>query len=925
LINFPYNVFMSEALLQTKLFVPPLRPNLVNRSRLEERLDRGIEQGSILTLVTGPAGFGKTTFISSWIHHQSKPAAWLSLDERDNSTNRFIFYLISALQTIDQDLGEAAVSLLQSPQPPPPDTLLTLLINDLTTLPEQVLLVLDDYHVINNLEIHQALTFLLNHPPQQLHLIIVSREDPALPLHQLRGSGQMTGIYVRDLRFTIDEATQFIAKTMGMNLADEDIAVLERKTEGWVAGLQLAALSMQDTPDSHQFLIEFAGDDRYISDYLIGEVFERQPRAVQDFLLKTAILDRFSASLAEAIAGIGELGQLTGDPDQVYSSQTIIEHLDQANLFIISLDNKREWYRYHHLFADFLQMRLRDLPDDEIDDLHHDASLWYEENGFLAEAIQHALGGGDFERAAQMIEQNALTTIFGLAQWATLLQWVEALPENIVRSSPQLSLQYAWALFTMGDWKKVEPVLQSVEAAIGIRGGAGSQNLLLGEVVTLQAWLAFETDKMQQSINLAKKALELLPEEELMIRSLATLAQGAAQFWLGQLHNSRETLQAAINAGIAADNLAATVSAMGILVQMEVGLGNLRKASELYEMTRKRGTINGVALLSPTGYACVQMGDVLREWNQLQQATRLLEEGIKLCRQAGVPEFALEGQVILARVLLADGDELSAANAMGQVDSDLRTWVRQGGNVQYVITPAFIQRVRYWLASGEISKAADWLEKNGIQGSENVAPGNEIEHLLLARVLIARGRQRKALPLLKNLLQLVENGEEKGAHIETLVLMSIALEADGEPELAFEKIFQALELAEPEGYQRIFIDTGAKLQNLLNEALRDGERQDYIESILAAIQSEEKLKLEKRKDGFTSRKGVRMDEPIEQLTEQERHILKLIAGGLSNRQIAAELFLSINTIKTYTSRIYSKLAVHRRAEAVDRAHELGLL
>lgn len=920
---------MEPGLLKTKLYIPPLRPRLIARQGLIQHLKDGLEQGKKLTLISAPPGYGKTTLVSSWLRQLDRPAAWLSLDEGDNDGNRFILYVVAALQEVHSELGKTAVSLLGTPQPPGAQTLFTLLINDLTSWQGKLVLVLDDYHVIQMLGIHEAVEFLLNNQPPQLHLVIVSREDPPLPLHRLRGGGSMTGIYAHDLRFSSGEAAQFLNETMGLSLTPDQVATLEHRTEGWVAGLQLAALSMKDLPDHRGFVTSFASDDRYVSDYLIGEVFESQPEGIQEFLLKTAIFDRFCAPLCEAISRTGgrELG--TGDQGFVGSCQAIIEELDRSNLFIVSLDNKREWYRYHHLFANFLRLRARGLPEEIVSELHLRASEWFETNGHLPESVEHALTAGNHERAARLIEGNAMATLWGRSGWSTLLNWIKALPYELVRARPQLSLQYAWALFTTGQWGSVDPVLDDVEAAISATGEDDTNKGLFAEVVTLRAWLAFETDEMVLCIDLAKRALELLPKDSLMVRSLGILAQGAAQFWLGQLRDSRQSLKEAVDTGLAAGNVAVALAAMGCQVQMEVMLGNLRKASGLYEKARQLGTIDGAALLSPVGYACVQMGEVLREWNRLGEAMDLLKEGVQLCRQAGVPEYAIESRMTLARVLLAAGDEAGAAEQMALGERELKDWFSDGGNIEFVITPALIHQVRYWLATGDITRTANWLVENGVLLVGDIPPEGETEYILLARVLIAKERFREARSLLKEILSRVKGGEGPRSTIETLVLLSISTEAHGERELALRSLRRALRLARPEGYLRIFIDEGDSLSGLLREVQGAGELADYVRTIRTAIQDERQRSIERELDvagdPMPATPPTTRLEISKPLTEREIAILRLMAANLSNREIANELYLSINTIKWYSTIIYGKLGVNKRARAVACARELGII
>ena len=910
---------MPETLLQTKLFIPALRPNLVHRSHLDERLNQGLQQGCKLTLVTAPAGFGKTTLVSSWIRQLDHPAAWLSLDEGDNEPNSFIFYVIAPLQTIDQALGETAASLLQSPQPPPPNTLLTLLINDLAALPNQVFLVLDDYHVIKNLEIHQALTFLLDHQPPPLHLIIVSREDPALPLHRLRGSGQMTGIYVRDMRFTSAEVASFLNKTMGLSLSQEDVATLARRTEGWVAGLQLAALSMQDMPNPSKFVSIFAGDDRYISDYLISEVFERQPAQVQEFLLKTAILDRFSAPLCDAILGDEDQVAGIGGPDQVQSSQDIIERLDQSNLFIISLDNKREWYRYHHLFADFLRLRLRERPADEIAELHRRAAACYEDKGLLAEAIDHALAGEDFHRASRLIEWTALTTIFGHTQWATFLEWMEALPAEMVRIRPQLSLNFAWALFTTGRWEDAEPHLNNVGLAIDSGEGIFESELMLGEVATIRAMVAYESGDMLRCEEQARQALGLLPEDNRMLRCVAILAVGMAHLWGGDISVSRQSFYDAADMAQVADNKTVALFAVGFLAQLEVREGHLQKAEEHYQQAKRLGTVRGRTLLGPTGFACVEMGEALREWNELEEAKRVLAQGVELClQQSGMLEVILEGQINLARTMLASGEWQNAAETMQQAEILLAELSGRGGNVLPIISMALAYRLRFWLAQGSFNSADQWLAANGINADADISSVNEEFYILLIRLLIHQDRLQGAEKLLQQLLEAVGNIRSK---VEILILQALLFQAQGNRGQAVAVLTRALRLAEPEGYLRLFVDQDKAIIPLLEQVAGRSTARANIEPILAVIA--EQPHLEDRVAVIALSPESKM--LLEPLKDQEIRILRLMAAGLSNREIADEVLLSTNTIKVYASRIYSKLGTHRRGEAVARAQELGLL
>lgn len=922
--RFTYNVAMGEVILKTKLNIPPLRPSLIRRELLFERLnDRLLTEDGLfnrkLTLISAPPGFGKTTLASSWIHQLERPTAWLSLDEGDNDLNRFMLYLIAALQGSGREVGEATLSLLQSAQSPPQDTLLTLLVNDLASLRTPVILVLDDYHVIHNLRNHEAITFLLENQLPQLHLVLVSREDPPLPLHRLRGGGQMAGIYARDLRFTRDQSRQFLNGMMGLSLSPDEIAVLAQRTEGWVAGLQLAALSMRDLADTREFVMSFAGDDRYIADYLMGEVVDRQPPRVQEFLSRVAIVDRFCASLCDALMEVGERATAPGEPADRLLSRTIIERLDQSNLFMIPLDNKREWYRFHHLFTDFLRLRWRERPADEFAKLHRRAAAWYEDHGLLAESIQHALAGEDFLRAGRLIEENALRTIFGHAQWATLLEWMAALPDDLVRSRPRLSLSFAWTLFSTGRWEDAEPYLRRVELAIGDGEVPAKLAWMLGEVATIRALVAHTLGDVERCKELSHRAVELLPDDNSTVRAVATLAQGMARLWGGDADSTRQLLRQSVVLAQAAGNVTVALFALGYWMHLEIREGRLHKAAELYQQARQLGTLKGGILLGPAGFACVQMGEVLREWNELEQAKEVLLEGMKLSQQqTGMRGILLEGKINLARVLLASGEHENATETLPQVESLIAKLLGRSADVLPTISMALAFRLRFWLAQGALGQTDEWLASNGICVDADISPEYEEFYVVLVRVLIQQDRLDEADKLLKRLSKVVK---KSGLRVEMLILEALLSRASGEAGRAVTVLSQALRLAEPEGYLRLFVDQDKAIIPLLEQAARRSAAPANLKPILTVLARHPHVE-----EGATVM-GPTPESPalVEALKDKELRILRLMAAGLSNRQIADELFLSHNTVKVYASRIYSKLDVHSRVEAVIRAQDLGLV
>ncbi|MGD8398656.1 MAG: LuxR family transcriptional regulator, partial [Anaerolineae bacterium] len=545
----------QHSLLQTKLYIPPIRRELVSRPRLIERLNAGLN--GCLTLVSAPAGYGKTTLVTQWLNSTKCPSTWLSLDESDNDPTRFLVYFVAALRTVDADIGKGVLSALQSPQPPPVEAVLTSLINDAAAIPDRILLVFDDYHLIESPPVDNALTFLLEHLPAQMHLVIVTREDPHLSLARLRARGHLTELRAADLRFTASEAADFLNQVMGLELAAEDIAVLERRTEGWIAGLQLAAISMQGREDTAALIKSFAGSHRHVLDYLVEEVLKQQSESIQTFLLQTTVLDRLTGSLCDAILGRGADDQRsTGDrntfalqlPSSSASGQEILEHLERSNLFVVPLDEERRWYRYHHLFADLLRQRLHQTQPEQVPILHRRASKWYEQNGFVDEAIEHALRAEDFERAADLVEGRAETP-WGRGEQIRLQGWLEALPAEQVLSRPQLCIFHAWGLFASGQQSAAEQSLQAAERALErtagretdaapakrVRMPVSDMTKIQGRAAAVRAFMASFRGDVSEIIQYSRQALDRLPEQDLVWRSSAAIALGDAYSFNGEL------------------------------------------------------------------------------------------------------------------------------------------------------------------------------------------------------------------------------------------------------------------------------------------------------------------------------------------------------------------------------------------------------
>jgi LuxR family maltose regulon positive regulatory protein len=698
---------MPTALLTSKLHIPPPRPEMVQRPRLMERLATGLPGGARkLTVISAPPGFGKTTLLSEWAQamgaHRDAPlpqpgrvgVAWLTLDQGDNDPARFLAYLVAALQTLEigpgatGPIGEDVLGALQMPQPLPLDALLTVLANDLATVPTPFLLILDDYHLIEAPQIHRAVSFLLEHMPPQMHLVISTRADPPLALSRLRGRDAITEIRTDDLRFTPGEAAAFLRQVMGLELSSEDVAMLETRTEGWIAGLQLAALALQGLAqkgrgevwggEASDFVAAFAGDDRYIADYLVEEVLQHQPDPVQSFLLQTAILDRLSGPLCDAVlrgdSGQPSMGRGLSVPDHpppaTNYAQSMLEMLERGNLFLLPLDQKRQWYRYHRLFADLLRRHLQQMPTlaAQVSELHLRASAWFEQNGYTAEAIGHALAAQDFERAAHLLEV-ATWTIISQGEITTLRGWLEALPEALIRSRPRLGLIHAWTLMAAMDLEAVEPCLREVEQRLATAGdataGGPDPEGLLGEVVAIRASVASLRGDVTTTLELSREALARLPEENLRLRGLLANTLGSGYDSLGEVGQASEAFAQSAALSQAVGNTLIALIALGNLARVQEIGGQLRQAAATCRRALRLGAEQG-RMPPAAGVAYVGLGRLLYEWDDLDAAMEHITKGIDMGRRAGIAELVAAGCAALARVHQAQGQQAAALGAIGE-------------------------------------------------------------------------------------------------------------------------------------------------------------------------------------------------------------------------------------------------------------------
>ena len=928
---------MSETLLETKFYILPLRPNLVRRPQLLEQLNRGLALGCKLTLLCAPAGYGKTTLVAQWLHHAvhvngptaiaDYECAWISLDEGDNDLARFMGYLLAALGRIDNNLGQAARSLLQGPMPPL-EPLMTLLINDLANANQQFLVVLDDYHMITADPIHEAVAYLLDHQPPNLHLVIATRTEPPLPIALLRGRGQLSELQREDLRFTEKEAMAFLIQNLGRAPTEQEVRALAARTEGWAAGLQLAAFSLRNRGPAEgpsTFVQVDESANRFVIDYLAEEVFDRQPAHIQNFLLLTAVLDRLSAPLCDALMSVDgdrwTADRKTQEGDSVPTgsyplvtddSQAILEYLDQSNIFVVSLDDRRRWYRYHQLFADLLLERLQRVYPDQVPVLHLRASEWFEQQSLLEEAIGHAQAAADYERMARLIE-GALEAIWKRSEVATFLKWVTDLPDDVLRRHPVLGVFYGLALvMTGGSLNQAVTFLQ--EAA---------QGESTGEAAVVSGLIAALSGDASQAVGLSQQALDLIPPENLFLRSVVSLNLAIATFWTAEVGDAIQMLDRATGDSLRADNLMAAVVALCNRAELTIILGRLNEAAEIYEEALKLA-VDGLGRPLPiAGIAYSGLGELNRERNDLEVAKRHVLLGIELSRQWG-EIGALDGYITLAHISQAMGDVKGAGRALHSAQELAARF--DASEIDDIFVS--IHQVHLAIAQGRMEAAMEWLMRQGLdEEPRRKHPTwylDELQRTTAARIYLAQGQPREALALLRPIGEVAEAQGRNGSLIENLNLQALALHQLGESSAAVETLSLALQLAEPEGYTRVFLDEGQPMIQLLRQAAGRPSVRPYAGKLLLAkrLRRVEDVRL-------SADPGIDAIDPLpppaELLSERELQVLQLIASGLSNHEIALRLVVAKSTVKTHINHIYRKLAVTNRTQAVARARKLDLL
>ncbi len=882
---------MSVPILATKLYIPPPRTKIVLRPRLIERLNEGL--AGKLTLISASAGFGKTTLVSEWIASCGMPVSWISLDEGDSDPPRFITYLVAALQTIQADIGEGLLAPLQSPQPLQIEVVLTTLLNEISTIPEEFLLVLDDYHSIDSKSVDKALAFILEHQPPQIHLVIATREDPSLPLARFRGRSLLTELRSADLRFTADEAANFLCQVMGLNLSANDIATLEARTEGWIAGLQLAAVSMRGHKDSTSFIKSFTGSHRFVMDYLLEEVLHQQPESIKTFLLNTSILDRMCGPLCDTVLC-----------DPSLPGQETLEYLEHANLFIQPLDNERHWFRYHHLFADLLRHRLQEISilptgkdKGDVNKLHARASQWYEDNDLLIEAFHHAAAANDIERAERLIKGGRIP-LHSRAAVTAVLEWLDLLPNAVLDARPWLWVRSGMLELNAGQTIGVEEKLQAAEKAMHSTDPDVKTCDLIGQIAAVRATVALARYEPETMIIQSHRALEYLDPDNLPFRSRAYRTLGFAYQLLGDRTAAREAYTEARAIRQASGNIHLTVSAI-------TGLGNIQEAeNQLYQAAESYRY--SLQLLSDPGppnadQEYIGLARIFYEWNDLDTAEQYAQQSLQLARQYDRrADRSVICEMFLARLKIARGDVSSAAAMLQKADQS----ARQQNFVQRIPDIAAIQ-VLVLLRQGNLTTASQLARQYELPLSQ-------------ARVHIVQENPSAALSILEPYRQKMEARGWVDERLKAIVLLAVAHYVHRDEKKAVDLLSEALELAEPGGFIRLFVDEGALMAQLLHEAASRGVMPDYIGKLLSAFDAEQR-----KSEGKPTLPAA---QPlIEPLSQRELKILQLIAQGLSNREIGERLFLALDTVKGHNRNIFDKLQVKSRTEAIARAHELGLL
>jgi LuxR family maltose regulon positive regulatory protein len=933
----------TGTLIHTKLRLPFTRPDLVFRPRLQSRIREGFR--GPLTLITAPAGFGKTTLVASCIANCGLPVGWLSLDKDDNQIERFLNYLVSALREVDHSIGSGASQLLRASLQTSPKTILTSLINDLDTFGEECVLVLDDYQFINSQAVHKAVTFLLEHCPKTFHLAIATRSDPPLPLTRLRARGQVIELRGADLRFTQTEATQFLNEVMRLGLDDGSVAALEERTEGWIAGLQMASIAMQshlamrDQMDLREFIEGFSGTNRYILDYLLEEVLAGQPTEIQHFLLYTSILERLTAPLCKAVLEGEDLegwkvDQSSKSPrsSHILICQQILEHLERANLFLVPLDDVRQWYRYHHLFADLLRTQLQaSLGAQGVAQLHVRASEWHAQHGSVLEAINHASMASDDERVERFIEQHYMELVSrGEQSWMRL--WTDKLSKERVYHRPLLCIYEAMSHSWFGELDEADRLLEEAEKSIRSEISATDARAMRGLLNYVKSRVTAMRGDMPRAIEFCLAARGDIPESNLALQLDTRITLGYEYFLIGDYANASQILNEMIRSGLTAGAVINTVAASCLVARLHAVQGLLHKSYDTYHTTARSIPEASGQHLGARSLVEIGIADVLCEWNDLDAALVHLQRGL-----AWLPFWDKADDWILAYTTL-ERIQLARANRSEAIETVEKAaqLIHTRGVFSEARHAAEIAQGKLWLAQGDLHEAKRWAatQEERLSSGDSFGFENELAHITLARVYIAQKKLDEAFGLLSHLEETARSAGRMGRVIEILLLQAIALRMKGDSEQAVRALTKCLTLAEPEGYARVFLDEGQPMQSLLAQWLAHvgaSPLRDYAIHLLSQFESEpDGTTPAKEKtspaDSLAEPEGRSAnDKLVDLLSPRELEVLQLIALGRTNREIAEQLIIAPGTVKAHSASIYRKLDVANRTEAAARAGQLGIL
>ncbi|OGN93763.1 MAG: hypothetical protein A2Y88_11095 [Chloroflexi bacterium RBG_13_48_10] len=915
----------ADKLIRTKLHLPFTRLELVSRPRLQVRIAEGLR--GPLTLITAPAGFGKTTLVASYIVNCGLPVAWLSLDKDDNQVVRFLSYLVAALQETDITIGSGAAQLLAAARQAPPEAVLTSLVNDLDTTGREIVLVLDDYQFISSQAVHEEVAFLLEHCPNTFHLVIASRSDPPLPLVRLRARGKTVELRAADLRFTELEAAQFLNDVMGLRLNAGSIAVLEERTEGWITGLQMAALSMRDRKDVSSFIQGFSGTNRYILDYLLEEVLASQQPEIQRFLLYTSILERLTAPLCEAVLVAGKLDGWIIDklsanfqPTNHLNCQSILEYLERANLFLVPLDDERIWYRYHHLFADLLKARLQQtLENQDIAELHTRAAQWYKQNGLTVEAIHHASLTSNTEWVEQLIEQNYME-MFHRGEASSMRYWTGKLSKELIYRRPWLCIYEAQSHALFGQLDEADVLLAKAEEHLQLENPSTDSKSMLGHLAYVKSRVTGMRGDLNRAIALSLTARENTPASNQALQSGIGVNLGVVYFLNGDFTNALQTFSETIQSSKAANAINGTVAAYCHLARLYAIQGQLHKSFELYQEARKFTLDAGGRNLGAMSLVDMGIANVLYELNDLDAAHAYIKQALEFIPLWGNADDIALAYTTQAQIQQAQGNEAGAVEAIEKGIHLIQT----SGVFSEARDAVRTAQVKLWLAQGDLLSADRWAvsQEERLISDSGFGFENELTRITLSRVYIAQKKPDETIRLLTRLEESAESGGRTATLIELLILKALTLQILGETAQALSALEKSLSLAAPEGYQRIFLDEDQPMKMLLAQWLAHAGTsplRDY------AIQIHSQFEAEPYQIMAMQERVSPTGDLVEPLTLRELEVLQLICAGDSNQIIANKLVISIKTVKKHTGNIFGKLGVTSRAQAMVKARLSGLL